>query len=154
VIRNAGSTPVVVVGVVMVGLDGSVTPPALPAGVRGEVLSQSLPADWQTLPTGPVTVTLRQVTLPGKATLGPYETTGLEALQLEQGAITRGIMQPGETAPRVRPPVHYAGTSEAFAFADVSPGLRRVITNVRGEPAVLLVLTLEPAGIEPDLRGP
>jgi hypothetical protein len=142
-IRNNGSAPVEVVGVVIVESVGSRTPPTLPEGVQGKVLSQTVPSAWQILPPGPLTVTLRQVTLPADATLGPYEAVGLETVQVERGSVSRSFLGPGETEPRGRSLFH-AGSS-ATAFASISPGTRRIITNVGDEPALLLVATIEPA---------
>jgi hypothetical protein len=85
------------------------------------------------------------VTLPEGTSLGPYEATGLEALRIERGAITRSFLRPGETASRGRPLFHLAGTSAPFMAP--APGVRRVIASAGDEPAVFLVLSIEPAGV-------
>jgi hypothetical protein len=146
-IRNSRSSTSVVIGVAIVGSDGAVTPPVLPEGVQGKIMAQTVGSAWDDLPAGPVTVTLRQVTLPAEMSLGPYETAGLEAFQLEQGRVARSFLGADDPEPRGRSVFNAAGTASS-ALAAVSPGTRRVITNLGDEPAVLLVLTIEPASKE------
>lgn len=146
-IRNSGSSTAVVMGVAIVGSDGAVTPPVLPEGVQGSIMAQTVGSAWDDLPAGPVTVTLRQVTLLAEMSLGPYETAGLEAFQLEEGRVARSFLAADDPEPRGRSVFNAKGTA-ASALAAVSPGTRRIITNLGDEPAVLLVLTIEPASNE------
>jgi hypothetical protein len=144
-IQNAGDEPVVVIGMAIVAMEESAVPaPSFPTGIRFEHLTRTTTSEWQSLPAGPVSVSLWQVTLPEGTSLGPYEATGLETLRIERGAITRSFLRPGETASRGRPLFHLAGTSAPFMAP--APGVRRVIASAGDEPAVFLVLSIEPAG--------
>ena len=145
-VRNAGDEPMVLVGVAIVAADGPGTAMTeLPAGVIGESLGRAIPSELRSLPAGPVRVGLWRLTLPAGGRAGPYEAPGLEALRVERGAITRHFLRPGDTAPRFRPLFHTTGTSAPFA-APV-PGARRVIASVGDEPAELLAVLIEPAGV-------
>ena len=144
-IRSAGDEPVVVVGVAILSIDGWGSPaPELPKGVRAEQIARSMSSDWPTLPAGPKTVSLWKLTLPEETSIGPYEATGLEAVQVESGVITLGFLQPGESEPFHLPMSHMAGTS--VPFLRPSPGMRRTIDSVGAEPAVLLAVSIEPRG--------
>ena len=144
-IRNAGDEPVVVVGMAIVAMEESgVSASRFPIPVGFEHLTRTTASEWGSLPAGPVSVSLWQVTLPEGTSLGPYEATGLEALRIERGAIARSFLRPGETAPRGQPLFHLAGTSAPFMAP--APGVRRIIASAGDEPAELLVLSIEPAG--------
>lgn len=143
-IRNTGDEPVVVVGMAIVAMEESAVPAPIPTGIGFEHLTRTTGSEWRSLPAGPVSVSLWRVTLPEGTSLGPYEATGLEALRIERGAITRSFLRPDETAPRGRPLFHLAGTSAPFMAP--APGVRRFIASASDEPAELLVLSIEPAG--------
>ena len=143
--RSVGAEPLVVVGAAIVAAEPSGTPaPALPAGVTGEVLGHATRYEWRKLPAGPTTVTLWRLTLPPGAGLPPYEPPGLEAIHVEAGAVGVGAWRPGEPAPPRTPPTYIEDGTVPFAGLD--PGTRRVVANAGDEPAVLLVLTVAPAG--------
>lgn len=102
-------------------------------------------SEWQSLPTGSVTVSLWRLTLPEGTSVGPYEAFGLETLRVEDGGITRNFLRPGESTSLHLPLFHPAGTSAAFLAPKA--GVQRIITNVGDEPAVVLALSIEPAGV-------
>jgi hypothetical protein len=144
-IGNGGDEPVVVIGVTIHGMEGSgVRAPRLPTGVRLERLSHTISSEWRSLPAGPVSVSVWRLMLPEETGVGPYEATGLESLWIESGGIMRSFLRPGETEPRGRPLFHPAGTSAPFMAP--APGVRRIITSTGDQPAVLLALSIEPAG--------
>ena len=145
VIGNDGDEPVVVVGVAISSTKQSGVPaPLLPTGVTLEVLAHAATSSWQSLPSGPVSVSVWQLTLPKGTSVGPYEATGLESLWIESGTIHRRFWQRGATAGS-QPMIHPAGTEAPFIAT--TPGVRRVITSEDDGPAVLLVLSIEPAGV-------
>ena len=145
-IRNAGTEPLVVVGVAIVDAEGSGIPtPPLPIGAKTEYLAGANASDWWALPAGPVTVSLWRLTLPEGACVGPYGGVGLEAWRVESGAITRRFIRPDETAHRGRPLFQPAGTTTSLGA--VAPGVQRIFTSTGDEPAVLLALSIEPTGI-------
>lgn len=151
-IRNAGDEPVVLLGIAIVSVDRSETPSVeLPAEITGEMFSR-LSSESRALPSGPLCLGLWRLTLPAGESVEPYEATGLEALRVERGAITRGVLRPGEAAPHGRPFFSPAQTSAPFT--PLSPGLRRVITSVGNEPAEILAVTIEPAAIGPTTLAP
>jgi hypothetical protein len=145
-IRSAGDEPVVIVGVAMVSIEGLGVPaPRLPIGVKAEQLTHSVDTDWWSQPGQPLAVNLWRLELPEGASVGPYEGTGLEALLVERGVISRGFLRAGENAPNHIPLLYRAGRSTSFMGP--TPGVRRVVANVADEPAVLLALSIEPTGI-------
>ena len=74
-----------------------------------------------------------------------HEAPGLESLWIEKGAILHSLLPPGEAEPRGRPLFHPAGNRGAVMAP--GPGVRHVITSKDDEPAELLVLSIEPAGV-------
>jgi hypothetical protein len=145
VIRNGGDEPVVVIGVAISGMEGSgVRTPRLPAGVKLEKLTYTTSSEWRSLPVGPVSVSVWRLALPEETSVGLYEATGLESLWIESGGILRNFLRPGEAEPRGRPLFHPTGTSAPVLA--LAPGLRRTITSLDDQPAVLLAFSIEPAG--------
>jgi hypothetical protein len=151
-IRNAGTEPVVLIGVALVDADGAGIPtPKLPTGVRTEYLTGTTPSDWRWLPPGPLTVSLWRLALPAGASVGPYEAIGLEALYVERGTLTRYFLPPGESTPRGIPLISPVGRTTSLTA--IPPNVRRVI-DIGDEPSVLLALSIEPAGIRPETLAP
>jgi hypothetical protein len=145
-IRNAGQTPVVVLGMAVASLDGrGVDLPQLPKDVEVELLASSLTSDWTTLPPGPVAVSLWRLRLAAGTSVGPYPGAGLEALWIESGAISRRFLRLAEHTPASPPLVQFAGVQSIFLTP--APGIRRSITSGDAEPAVLLALSIEPEAI-------
>ena len=145
-IGNGGEEPVVVVGVAISSTERSGIPaPVLPTGVTLEMLAQTPSSAWQSLPAGPVSVSVWRLTLPAATRVGPYEATGLESLWIETGRIQRIFWPPGETEPW-GPPMFYPAGTEA-PFTATTPGVRRVVTSEDDLSAMLLVLSIEPAGV-------
>ena len=152
-IRVAGDAPVELIGVAIVGPDGSVFPaPALPDGVRGEELGRSLARDWEKLAGGPVSVSLHQMTLPTALYVGPYEPIGLEAMRVERGEVSRIHYQPGAEAPVYPLEIWRAG--QTSPLLGNTPGMRHALMSVGEEPTELLVLLVEPAGISAQTLAP
>lgn len=147
-IRNVGDEPMEIIGVAIVSLEGWGSPaPELPRGVIAEQLARTSSSDWPSLPAGPKSVSVWRLTLPDDTSVGPYEATGLETVRVESGTIALGFVQPGESEPFHLPMSHMAGTS--IPFLRPSPGVRRTITSVGNQPAVVLAL-----GIEPEMAAP
>jgi hypothetical protein len=149
-IRNAGSDPAVVIGAAIMDLDvdgegESGHLPGLPPEVTGEMLANTLTSDWVAFPPGPVTLTLRRVTLPAGTTLPPYELVGMEAIRVEAGEIGWRFQRPGETRPHGA--LVYRGAGGTAPFVTARPDLQRFIVTSGKELAVLYVLTIEPAGL-------
>ena len=155
-IRNAGAEPVAVIGIVVVDRDdqrveqpelavqvNSHRLPGLPPEIRGELLANTVPSDWEQFPPGALEVTLRRVTLPPGIELPPFDPLGLEAIRVESGAIAWGFLQQDESPRSGMLVERRAGTSAPFVSAP--PGVRRVLRTASSEPAELLVLTIEPA---------
>ena len=115
-------------------------------------MALSLPSDWDKLPDGPVGVTLRQVTLPPGAAIGPYEPIGLESIWVEHGTLWRSLFQPGETEPSG--PAFVLLEKRAIPFTGTPPGIRQSLTSGEETPAELFVVTIEPAGFWPALPFP
>lgn len=145
-IRVVGDAPVQLIGVAILGSDGSGVPaPMLPDRVRGEEFSRSLAADWERVAGGPVGVSLRQVTLPAGLHVGPYEPVGLEAMRVESGEISRFYFEPGAAEPN-GPAMHwYEG--RVAPLLGIRPGMRYDMTSSGAEPTELLVLIIEPVGV-------
>lgn len=144
--RNAGSGELVVLGVALVAEDLSdgTEAPDLPEGAVPDQLGRAVPYDWQVLAGGPVVATLRRVTLaPGEA-LDPVGVPGLESIAVESGEIELGIIPAGESAPTSSPMRYMAGRTTPFM--GLGEGSRRVLTNSGAEPAVVLILAIDPAG--------
>jgi hypothetical protein len=145
-IRNDGSGPASVIGVAVVSNESTATPaPSLPMGLETEELARAVPADWRRLPSGPVTLTLRRLTLPAGAALGPYEASGLETFLVEQGEVGLVFMAPDANEPG-RPLVYGAGRSAPFV--SLNPGTRRLVTNEGDGPATILALAVVPAAAD------
>ncbi|MGH2616735.1 MAG: hypothetical protein ACRDJC_15990 [Thermomicrobiales bacterium] len=144
-IRSGDDDPAVVVGLAIVSETKSGTPaPALPSGVIADELSRAIPSDLEKLPPGPVTVTLRRVTLPPGAAPAPYELPGLQAIDVQAGQIGIAYTLPGETTPSRPATVYHAGQTAPFLPLQV--GTKIAMTNSGDEPAELLVLAVAPAG--------
>ena len=152
-VRNAGDEPMVLVGVAIVAADGPGTAMSeLPTGVIGESFGRTLPSELQSLPAGPVRVSLWRLTLPEAGGVGPYDPTGLEAVRIEAGTIAWNVVRPGAGAPSGPPLYRMAGTTVPFMAP--APGKRRVIASAGDEPAVLLALHIEPAGVWSRMLAP
>ncbi len=145
-ISNDGDEPVVVVGVAINSIErsGDQTP-MLPPAVELKLLATTPSAEWRSLPAGPVNMSIWRLALPAGTSAGPYEAPGLESLWIEKGEILHSLLRPGETEPRGRPLFHPAGTGAPVMA--LAPGVRHVITSKDDEPAELLVLSIEPAGV-------
>jgi hypothetical protein len=139
-ISNAGGDPVSVLGLAILSQEATGTPvPDLPAEVTARELSSVFPSDWRKLPPGPVTVTLRRLSLPAGAELAPSESVGLETIQVDAGMLSVAFIPAGETEPS-QPLVFGPGSSTPFQ--SLMPGTRRVVSNDEDEPATILVLTI------------
>ena len=163
--RNAGAEPVAVIGIVVVDRDdqrveqselaievSSDHLPGLPPDIRGELLANTVPSDWERFPPGPLEVTLRRVVLPAGTEIPPFDPLGLEAIRVESGAIAWGFLQQDETPRSGMLVERRAGTSAPFVSAP--PGVRRALRTASSGPAELLVLTIEPAGSGLNLLAP
>jgi hypothetical protein len=146
-IRNAGQDPVVVIGMAVVSKEGTGIdlPPKLPEGAKVALLASSLTSDWQTLPPGPVAMSLWRLRLPAGISVGPYPGAGLEALAVESGTISRRYLRLAEHTPELPPLVQYPGVQTIFLAP--APGIRRSITSGDEDPAVLLAVSIEPEAI-------
>jgi hypothetical protein len=145
-IRNAGDEPVTLIGVAIIATEGSGTPiPKVPAGVVATHLTITNASDWRAFPPGSLHVALRKLTLPSETRVGPYEPVGLQAMRVESGTITRSFLPAGESTPRGQPLTHMIGTTAPFTRP--APGLREILASRGEQPADLLVLIIEPAGI-------
>jgi hypothetical protein len=152
-IRAVGDAPVVLVGVAIIGREPSGSPaPMLPKGVRGVELSRSIPSDWEKLAHGPIGMSVRQVTMPAGTRVGPYEPVGLETMRVERGTIARHYFEPGAAAPTGRSMNWIEGG--ATPLLGMNPGMRYDMTSGADEPAELLVLIIEPAGITAQTLAP
>lgn len=147
-VRNDGDEPAIVVGVAIIA-DDPAAPPVLtlPPGVSGEQLAQAATADLASLPSTALAVGIWRLRLPPGTSFGPYETAGLEALRVEQGAVERAFLRPGEAQPARPPRPHSAGTTAPFL--PPAPGVRRVVAHAGDGPAEVLALTIEPVGLHP-----
>lgn len=143
-IRNAGTDPVSVVGLAILSQEATGTPvPDLPAEVTARELGSVFPYDWRKLPPGPVTVTLRRLSLPAGAELAPDAPVGLEAIHVDEGWVSVAFIPAGETEPSQ--PLTY-GPGSSTPFQSLMPGTRRVVSNDEDEPATILVLTISSSG--------
>jgi hypothetical protein len=144
-IRNLGDDPVDLVGLAITSTEPSGIPaPPLPADVRMELLTYALPYDWEKLPAGPIDVSVRRLTLPPGESVGPYQPVGMEAMLVEQGTTYRSIYAPGSETPGSIP--LFRGKGQVHPFVSFNNGARNGI-DVGDEPAELLVVLIEPAGI-------
>jgi hypothetical protein len=144
-LRNAGQDPVVVIGMAIISKEGTgIDLPLPPEGVKVQLLASSLTSDWETLPPGPVAVSLWRLRLPASTGVGPYAGAGLEALSVESGTISRRYLRLAEHTP-LPPLTQYPGVQSVFLAP--APGIRRSITSGDEEPAVLLALSIEPEAI-------
>jgi hypothetical protein len=143
-LRNAGSDAVSVLGLAMLssGSDTGTPVSELPQGAVSTELAHVTPADWSNLPPGPLTVSLRRLSLSAGAVLAPYEPAGLESILVEDGEISLAFIPVGETEPSS--PLVYR-EDHASPFLSTPPGTRRVVRNDGQAPAALLVLTIAPA---------
>ena len=115
-IRNTGNEPVTLIGVAIIATEELGTPlPPLPPDVRATLLTYASARDWEVLAPGPINVALRRMTLQPEASIGPYAPVGLQAMQVESGAIARNFLPAGETTPRGIPLTHMAGTHIALS---------------------------------------
>jgi hypothetical protein len=152
-IRVAGDAPVELIGVAIVGSDGSVIPaPILPEGVRSEQLGRSLARDWEKLAGGPVSISLHQMTLPAALYVGPYEPIGLEAMRVERGEVSRIHYQPGAVDPVH--PLEVWGEGQTSPLLGNVPGMRHALITFTDVPTELLVLLVEPAGMSAQSLAP
>ncbi len=143
-ISNAGGDPVSVVGLAILSQEATGTPvPDLPAEVTARELSSVFPSEWRKLPPGPVTVTLRRLSLPAGAELAPSESVGLETIHVDEGMLSVAFIPAGATEPS-QPLVFGPGSSTPFQI--LMPGTRRVVRNDKDEPATILVLTISSSG--------
>ena len=144
--RNAGDEPVKLIGVVINATEGSGTPlPKVAPEVRATLLTYSAPSDWEAFPPGPIHVGLRQVILPAGTNIGPYQPVGLQALRIESGTVARNFVRAGDAAPRGNPINQLPGSTSPFMSP--SQGLRETLASTGKQPAEMLVLIIEPAGI-------
>ena len=116
------------------------------------LLTYASARDWETFPPGPLNVTLRQVTLPPEASIGPYQPVGLQAMQIESGPLARNFLAADETTPRGRPLTHLAGST--LPFVRPSTGVREILASNGKQPAEMLVLIIEPAMISAQSLAP
>jgi hypothetical protein len=152
-IRVAGDAPVELIGVAIVGSDGSVFPaPVLPDGVRGEELGRSLERDWEKLAGGPISVSLHRMTLPAALYVGPYEPIGLEAMRVERGEVSRIHYQPGAVDPVY--PLEIWREGQTSPLLVNAPGMRHSLITFTEVPTELLVLLVEPTGISAQTLTP
>jgi hypothetical protein len=143
-ISSAGGDPVSVVGLAILSQEATGTPvPDLPAEVTARELSSVFPSEWRKLPPGPVTVTLRRLSLPAGAELAPDEPAGLQTIHVDEGMLRVAFIPAGETVPS-QPLVFGPGSSTPFQ--SLMPGTRRVVRNDEDEPATILVLTISSGG--------
>ena len=143
-IRNPGVEPVEILGMAIVDYAADGEPiPNLPPEVTGEQLDVSIISDWEALPDGPMTVTLRRVTLPAQTLLPPFGPRGLESIRVEHGAIAWTFAHTAEAAESGLRIHRRAGETAPFAIAP--DGALRFLESTGQEPAELLVLTIEPA---------
>lgn len=146
-IHNPGTEPVEILGMAIVDYGSGGEPIAnLPADIGAEQLDISLTTDWGALPDGPVTVSLRRVTLPPQTLLPPFEPRGLESIRVESGSIAWMFAHSAESAeggPRI-----HRRPGETAPFAISPGGAMRFLESTGAEPAELLVLTIEPAGLD------
>lgn len=152
-IRNAGSEPAEILGMAIVDYATGGEPISmLPPGIIGEQMDVSIISDWEALPEGPVTVTLRRVTLPAQTLLPPFGPRGLESIRVERGSIAWTFAHTAEAAEGGLRIHRRAGETAPFA---ISPhGALRFLESTGDEPAELLVLTIEPAGLDGNPLAP
>ena len=146
-IRNPGSEPVEILGLAIVDYaTGGELIPDFPPGITAEQLDVSIVSDWEALPDGPVTVTLRRVALPAQTLLPPFGPRGLESIRVERGSIAWTFARSAEAGADGLRIHRRAGETAPFA---ISPdGALRFLESTGDEPAELLVLTIEPAGLQ------
>jgi hypothetical protein len=144
-LRNAGQDPVVVIGMAIVSTEGTgIDLPLPPEGVKVQLLASSLTSDWESLPPGPVAMSLWRLRLPAGTSVGPYAGAGLEALAVESGTISRRYHRLAEQT-RLPPLTQYPGVQSVFLAP--APGIRRSITSDNADAAVLLAASIEPEAI-------
>jgi hypothetical protein len=144
-LRNAGQDPVVVIGMAIVSTEGTgIDLPLPPEGVKVQLLASSLTSDWESLPPGPVAMSLWRLRLPAGTSVGPYAGAGLEALAVESGTISRRYHRLAEQT-RLPPLTQYPGVQSIFLAP--APGIRRSITSDDADAAVLLAASIEPEAI-------
>jgi hypothetical protein len=144
-LRNAGHDPVVVLGMAIVSKEGTgIDLPLPPDGVKVQLLASSLTSDWESLPPGPVAVSLWRLRLAAATSVGPYAGAGLEALAVESGSISRRYLRLAEHTP-FPALTQYPGVQSIFLAP--APGIRRSFTSGDAEPAVLLALSIEPEAV-------
>jgi hypothetical protein len=149
--RNSGSTPAVFVGVgfwAQAGTtDRSVTDP--PASVDGMATSLS-PDDWAQ--AGPLTVTLRRVTLAPGAHVPP-SAEPLPILRfVEQGQLTREIVQVGTPPASAAPLVFRA--DNWVPWVELGANQQARVVNDEEEPLVFLELTITSAAADLGMPTP
>jgi hypothetical protein len=143
--RNAGSTPAVFVGVGFWAQAGTMnrgtTDP--PGSVDGMATSLS-PDDWAQ--AGPLTVTLRRVTLPPGAS-EPPSAEPLPILRfVEQGQLTREIVQVGTPSASAAPLVFRAGNW--VSWGELGANKQARVVNDEEEPLIFLELTITSAAAD------
>jgi len=144
-LRNAGQDPVVVLGMAIVSTAGTgINLPLPPVGVTVQLLASSFTSDWETLPAGPVAVSLWRLRLPAGTSVGPYAGAGLEAVAVESGTISRRFRRLAEHTP-ILPLTQNAGVQSIFLRP--APGIRRSITSGDADAAVVLAASIEPEAI-------
>jgi hypothetical protein len=142
-VRNAGDETTSLIGVAIVGTEGSGTPlPSMPAGARAELLTSTVQSDWSKLPAGPLNVAFHELTLPPGASIGPYPPIGLEALHVESGIVGRNFLPPGKAQPDGQPIPLVAGATTPFLM--LRAGTQDFVANTSEKPADLLALLIEP----------
>jgi hypothetical protein len=144
-LRNAGQDPVVVIGMAIVSTEGTgIDLPLPPEGVKVQLLASSLTSDWESLPPGPVAMSLWRLRLPAGTSVGPYAGAGLEAVAVESGTISRRFRRLAEHTP-ILPLTQNAGVQSIFLRP--APGIRRSITSGDADAAVVLAASIEPEAI-------
>jgi hypothetical protein len=143
--RNAGSTPAVFVGVGFwaqtATSDRSTTDP--PSSVDGMGTSLS-PGDWAQ--AGPLIVTLQRVTLPPGARVPPSDEPLPLLRFVEQGQLTREIVQVGTPLVPAAPLVFRA--DNWVSWAQLGENQQARVVNDGEEPLVFLELTITPAAAD------
>ena len=139
-IRTVGSDPVSVLGLAILSQEATGAPvPDLPAQVVARELSSTFSSEWSKLPPGPVTVTLRRLSLLTGADMAPVEPVGLETMHVVEGMVGITVIPAGETEPS-QPLVYGPGSSTPMI--GVRSETRRVVSNDGDEPAAILVLEI------------
>jgi hypothetical protein len=143
--RNAGNTPVIFAGVGFWAqestTDRATTNP--PGAIDGSATSLS-PDGWAQ--AGPLTVTLRRLTLAPGTSLPPSDETLPILRFVEHGRLTREITQVGiATAPGA--PLVFR-TGEWVPWVELGPDRQSILSNDEDEPLVFLELTITPAATD------